>query len=312
MRCGWPASGNGSVPDLATASTTIGTELEAAGALLGDAGVAEPRREANRLWAAIAGGRPGEAWLRRDRPSDPGTSARFRGAVRVRADGLPLAYAAGSVAFRLLELAIDRRALIPRPETEGLVDLVLEWCRGRGERGALKDSLAVAGSGGIAADIGTGSGCIALSLAVEGPFERVIATDQSEAAVSLARENVARVAPSVPVEVRLGDLLVPLGHARHRVIVANPPYVTEDEWTALEPGVRDCEPKSALASGADGLETTRRLLAGARAVLEPGGLLALEIDERRAEAVRRLGEAAGWRVSIHRDVFGRPRYALAV
>ena len=283
---------------------TIGAELDAAAVLLGEAGVAEPRREANRLWAAIAGGRPGDAWLRRDRPSDSRMSARFRRAVRDRADGLPLAYAAGTVAFRLLELAIDRRALIPRPETEGLVDLVLQWCRERGERGT--------GTWGVAADVGTGSGCIALSLAVEGAFERVIATDQSEAAASLARENVARVSPSVPVEVRLGDLLVPLGHAHHQVIVANPPYLTEDEWTALESGVRDCEPKSALASGADGLETTRRLLAGARAVLEPGGLLALEIDERRAEAVRLLGEAAGWRVSIHRDVFGRPRYALAV
>lgn len=304
MRCGWPVSGNGSVPDLATRPATIGAELEAAAALLGEAGVAEPRREANRLWAAIAGVRPGDAWLHREGPSDPPTTARFRAAVRDRADGVPLAYAAGSVAFRTLELAIDRRALIPRPETEGLVDLVLRWCRETGEWGA--------GSGGIAADIGTGSGCIALSLAVEGSFERVIATDLSAAAASLARENVARVAPPVPVDVRVGDLLAPLGHAHCRVIVANPPYLTEDEWIALEPAVRDCEPKSALASGADGLETTRRLLGGARAVLEPGGLLALEIDERRAEAVRRLAEAAGWRVRIHRDVFGRPRYALAV
>lgn len=304
MRCGWRVSGNGSVPDLAASPATIGAELEAAAALLGDAGVAEPRREANRLWAAIAGGRPGDAWLRRDRPSDPRTAARFREAVRDRAAGVPFAYAAGTAAFRALELAIDRRALIPRPETEGLVDLVLRWCRENGEWGV--------GRWGIAADIGTGSGCIALSLAVEGAFERVVATDQSEAAVSLARENVARVAPSVPVEVRLGDLLAPLGDAHHRVIVANPPYLTEDEWTALEPGVRDCEPKSALASGADGLEVTRRLLAGARAVLEPAGLLALEIDERRAAAIRQLAEATGWRVSIHRDVFDRPRYALAV
>lgn len=304
MRCDWPASGNGSVPELATGSVTIGAALEAAAALLGDAGVAEPRREANRLWAAIAGGRPGDAWLRRDGLADTRTAARFRAAVGDRADGMPFAYAAGTVAFRTLELAIDRRALIPRPETEGLVDLVLRWCRENGERGV--------GRWGVAADIGTGSGCIALSLALEGSFERVIATDHSAAAASLARENVARVAPSIPVDVRLGDLLAPLGDAHCRVLVANPPYLTEDEWTALEPGVRDCEPKGALASGADGLETTRRLLAGARAVLEPGGLLALEIDERRANAVRLLAETAGWRVGIHRDVFGRPRYALAV
>jgi release factor glutamine methyltransferase len=291
------------VPDLAAVPATLGAELDAAAALLSDAGVAEPRREARRLWAALAGMRPGDVWLRRDDPSDPRTTARFRAAVGERADGVPLAYAARTVAFRTLELAIDRRALIPRPETEGLVELVLEWGRGRGERRA--------GSGGIAADIGTGSGCIALSLAVEGSFERVIAIDQSDAAATLARENVARVAPPVPVDVRLGDLLAPLGDTRCRVVVANPPYLTEDEWIALEPAVRDCEPKRALTSGADGLEATRRLLAGARLVLEPGGLLAVEIDERRSEAVRALAEAAGWRVSIHRDVFGRPRYALA-
>lgn len=303
MRCGWRASGSGSVPDLAAVPATLGAELDAAAAFLGDAGVAEPRREAGRLWAAIAGVHPGDAWLRRDGHSEPRTTARFRAAVRERANGVPFAYAAGTAAFRTLDLASDRRALIPRPETEGLVELVLQWCRENGERGE--------GSGRIAADIGTGSGCIALSLAVEGPFERVIATEASAEAAALARQNVARVAPPVPVEVREGDLLAPLGDTHCRVVVANPPYLTEDEWIGLEPSVRDCEPRMALASGADGLETTRRLLTGARAVLEQGGLLALEIDERRAEAVRLLAQAAGWRVSIHRDVFGRPRYALA-
>src|SRR5512135_1222193 len=303
MRCGWPGSASGSVPDLTTVEATLGAEMDAAAVFLHGAGVTDPRREAVRLWAAVAGVRPGDAWLRRDRAADPGTTERFRTAVRRRADGVPAAYAAGTAAFRTLELAIDRRALIPRPETEGLVDLVLAWCRGRG---------AGSGAGGIAADVGTGSGCIALSLAVEGAFACVIATDLSAAAATLARENVARVAPSVPVDVRVGDLLTPLGGERCRVVVANPPYLTEDEWTALAPSVRDCEPKIALASGTDGLEATRKLLAGARAVLEPGGLLALEIDERRADAVGELAGARGWQVSIHRDVFGRPRYALAV
>lgn len=286
------------MPDLTMVEATLGAELDAAAVCLEGAGVTDPRREAVRLWAAVAGVRPGDAWLRRDRAADPGTTERFRTAVRRRANGVPAAYAAGTAAFRTLELAIDRRALIPRPETEGLVDLVLASCGGR--------------AGGIAADVGTGSGCIALSLAVEGAFARVIATDLSAAAATLARENVARVAPSVPVDVRVGDLLTPLGGERCRVVVANPPYLTEDEWTALVPSVRDCEPKIALASGSDGLEATRRLLAGARAVLEPGGLLALEIDERRADVVGDLAGAAGWQVSIHRDVFGRPRYALAV
>ena len=134
----------------------------------------------------------------------------------------------------------------------------------------------------------------------------------SEAAVALARENIVRVSPAVPVEVRVGDLLSPLDGVRCRVIVANPPYLTDREWAALDPDVRDHEPALALASGPDGLDATRRLLVGARDVLEPGGLLALEIDERRAPEVQGARAAAGWRVSIHRDLFGRPRYALAV
>lgn len=303
MRCDSPENGSGSVPDSLAAALPpagLGTELDAAAVLLGDAGVAEPRREAVRLWAALSGIRPGDVWLRRAGPARADTLARFRAAVGQRAAGAPFAYAVGTASFRTLELAIDRRALIPRPETEGLVDLVLRWS---GKRGA--------GSGGVVADVGTGSGCIALALASEGPFARVIATELSEAAAALAQENVERVAGPVPVEVRVGDLLAPLAGTRCRAIVANPPYLTDGEWRALDPAVRDWEPRAALSSGADGLAATRDLLAGARAALERGGLLALEIDERRAEAVRRLGVAAGWQVTIHQDLFGRPRYALA-
>ena len=290
------------MPELtAAAPTTLDAELHAATVLLAGAGSRDPRREAARLWAVLSDIRVGEVWLQRETPAPAETATRFRAAVRRRVAGIPFAYVVGTAAFRALELAIDERALIPRPETEGLVDLVL---RGSGERGV--------GRGGVVADIGTGSGCIALALATEGSFGRVIATDVSEAAAALARENIVRVSPAVPVEVRVGDLLAPILGLRCRVIVANPPYLTESEWTALDPDVRDHEPAIALVSGSDGLVATRRLLAGARDVLEPGGLLALEIDERRAPEVQGLAQAAGWQVSIHRDLFGRPRYALAV
>jgi release factor glutamine methyltransferase len=283
------------------APASLDAELTAAAALLAGAGARDPRREAASLWAALSNIGMGEVWLQRESPAGAEVAARFRAAVRRRAAGVPFAYVVGTVAFRTLELAIDHRALIPRPETEGLVDLVLQWSAQRG-----------AGSGGVAADVGTGSGCIALALAAEGSFERVIATDRSVAAAGLARENVARVSPSIEVEVRAGDLLAPIDSVRCRVIVANPPYLAEHEWNALDQAVRDYEPAIALVSGADGLDATRRLLAGARDVLEPDGLLALEIDERRAQEVQRLALAAGWQVSIHRDLFGLPRYALAV
>jgi len=142
----------------------------------------------------------------------------------------------------------------------------------------------------------------------------VIAVESAPQTAALALENVARIVAPTPVEVREGDLLAPLAGARCRVIVANPPYLTAAEYDALDPAVRQYEPRAALVSGADGLEATARLLAGAAPLLEPGGggALFLEIDERRADAVRALAQGHGWRrVDIHHDVFGRPRYAVA-
>jgi release factor glutamine methyltransferase len=238
----------------------------------------------------------GEAWLRRDEPKSPTLLAQYQDAMMKLERGVPFAYAVGSVAFRTLDLKIDRRSLIPRPETEGLVELVLAH-----------------GTRGLAADIGTGSGCIALALAVEGQFEKVVAVERSAEAAALARENVKRVSPKTPVEVREADLLAPLvdGGERYRAIVSNPPYLTVAEFQELDTSVRQFEPREALVSGSDGLEATRAIFSGAAALLEPGGLLTIEIDERRAHAVRSLGREYGWDVAIHADLFGCPRYALA-
>jgi release factor glutamine methyltransferase len=260
-----------------------------------------PDRQTTAVWAAVSGVTIGEAWLRRHEVRSPRAIAKFEDAMKQLARGVPFAYAVGTVGFRDLDLAIDPRALIPRPETEGLVELVLKSA-GTGYRVP----------GGVAADIGTGSGCIALSLAMEGSFERVVAVERSPGAAALARENVALVQPRTPVDVREGDLLEPLGTDRYRVIVANPPYLTDVEYTALDPSVRAHEPREALASGPDGLTATRAILAGAAERMEPRGVLALEIDERRATEVRSLGAQYGWgRVEIHHDLFGCKRYALA-
>src|SRR5213596_1166202 len=125
------------------------------------------------VWAAVSGLTVGDAWLRRDEPKSPELLSRYRDAVAQLERGVPFAYAVGRVGFRTLDLAIDPRALIPRPETEGLVELVLARC-----------------STGVVADIGTGCGCIALALAVEGRFDTVIAVEKSAAAAALARENL--------------------------------------------------------------------------------------------------------------------------
>lgn len=293
------------MPERAAHGSTIRDALTDAAQRLGAAGLPRPRREATMLWAAVAGGgtKPGDVWLQQHQAPAAELVERFTRAVERHSSGVPFAYATGRTGFRTLDLRLDPRALIPRPETEGLVDLVLREVgtrdTGHGKRG-------------VVADVGTGCGCIALALAVEGRFERVIAVESSPEAAALARENVALVGPSVPVEIREGDLLAPLAGQRYSAIVSNPPYLTEAEYAALDPAVRLYEPREALVSGVDGLRATLALLAGARALLEPGGFVALEIDERRADAVRALALRCDWsRVALYDDLFGRPRFLLA-
>jgi len=294
------------VSERAAHPISIGEALQDAADRLAASGLPGPRREAVMLWAAVAGAgtNPGDVWLRRAQEPAVELLEQFSHAVEQRSRGVPFAYAVGRTGFRTLDLKLDPRALIPRPETEGLVDLVLRSTRepgkGKGE------------TWGAVADIGTGCGCIALALAVEGTFERVVAVERSAEAAALARENVALVRPAVPVEVREGDLLAPLAGQRYRAIVSNPPYLTEAEYGALDPAVLQFEPRQALVSGADGLTATRALLAGARALLEPGGFVALELDERRADRVRALALRHGWsQVAVYDDLFGRPRFLMA-
>src|SRR2546430_8637465 len=259
---GWPEKRNASVPERVAPHASIAEALDRASERLAAAGLPSARREATSLWAVVAGKKAGDVWLSREESPPPQLVERFGEAVARRSRGVPFACAVGRVGFRTLELALDPRALIPRPETEGLVDVVLRWTRGTAGEGGR-------GKGGVVADIGTGCGCIALALAVEGDFERVIAVERSAAAAALARENVALVRPRVPAEIREGDLLAPLAGTPCRAIVANPPYLTAAEYAALDAAVRDFEPREALVSGVDGLDATRALLAGAAACMVP-------------------------------------------
>ena len=262
-------------------------------------GVPGPRGEALDLWSAVTAVDPVVALARQRAPVPPAQWQHFKAAVDRRAEGEPCAYTLGRTGFRTLELRVDRSVLIPRPETEGLVQLVLDWSQARCRAGAV-------------ADIGTGSGCIALSLAAEGAFDRIIATDVSAKAVAVAAGNLALLCLTANIEFRLGDLLSPLRFEAFDVIVSNPPYVTAEEFTRLDPGVRDFEPRVALVSGQKGMWHTRQLLERAGSHLTPGGLIALEIDARRARDALHLAVQAGWdSPRIERDVFGRDRYLLA-
>jgi release factor glutamine methyltransferase len=244
------------------------------------------------VWIGLTGEAAAGA-LMSDAPVASETAEAYIAAIRRRASGEPLAHATGSAGFRHLMLRSDRRALIPRPETEGLVDLVLARVRS-----------------GRVADIGTGSGCIALSLATEGSYEQVLGVDISADALELAQENRRLVGARVAL-VR-GDLCGPLRPDSLDALVSNPPYLTAEEHVALDPSVRAWEPEVALASGNGGSDAIDRLLDTGHAVVRAGGWLALEVDSNRATQCARRAGASGWTdVTVHTDLFGRERYLLA-
>ena len=269
---------------------------------LSSRGVAEPRHEAREIVAALHDVPRSWPVANPNAVLEEAMYDRALVAGERRARGAPLAYAVGRACFRHLTLDVDERVLIPRPETEQLVDLVLD---------------ALHGPGGVAVDVGTGSGAIALALASEARFDRVIATDISLDALAVAREN-ARLLRDVlrsPLELVHGSLLAPLVAQQRRAnaIVSNPPYIAYDEALSLPSSVRDWEPAVALFSGADGMAATARLVREASAVLEPGGLLALEVDARRASLVAELvsRDRRYSAVHVHLDLFGRERFVLA-
>ena len=239
--------------------------------------------------------------VNRDAVVDPRTLERAREAIARRRRGAPVAYAVGRATFRHLSLVVDERVLIPRPETEQLVDIVLREVGGT--------------PGGVAIDVGTGSGAIALALATEGWFDAVYATDISRDALAVAGQNLELTRSTLRSVVRLahGSLLRPVRNLRARVVVSNPPYIALGEAVALPASVRDWEPPAALFSGGDGLAVTTALIREAADVLDEGGLLALEVDTRRASLVAAVAarEARFGGVTVRLDLTGRERFVLA-
>ncbi|MSR22249.1 MAG: peptide chain release factor N(5)-glutamine methyltransferase [Gemmatimonadetes bacterium] len=286
---------------------------------LEEKGVESPRLDAELLLAEVLHMSRLDLYLHFDRPVGPDELASFKRPLLDRATRMPLQYILGRTSFRELELMTDPRVLIPRPETEELVGAVLDWAKGAGLSGAR------------ALDIGTGSGAIAISLALEGPFEGVVATDPSEDALDVARENARRAGVGDRIDFRRGSFYEPIlgpegvaGAASDRgerfdVIVSNPPYVAEEEFDGLEPEIRQWEPRGALVAPDAGLGILRELVDGAGAVLEPGGLLALEVGlgqatwvADRVRSTRRPGAAEAFiEPRVLRDLAGRECMVLA-
>ena len=265
---------------------------------------ANARVEAEELLSRLLALTRVELTLERERALGAEDERRLDAWIERRLTGEPLQYICGRAAFRGLDLAVSRAVLIPRPETEGLVEAVLETLRAEAGRWPAPRVL----------DLGTGSGAIALAIASEWPAARVTATDEAAAALEVARHNVERLGLMTRVSVLDGawfDAVDP--EARFEVVVSNPPYVATSEWDLLPHEVRAFEPSSALFAGPTGLEALREIVDLAPRHLVAGGLLALELAEMRAREVAAwLDGARDWEeVELRDDLAGRPRVLLA-
>lgn len=218
--------------------------------------------------------------------------SRYRTLVEERERGFPLPYLTGVVEFYGLDIEVTPEVMIPRPDTEVLVELAL----------ARRPATVI--------DVGTGSGCIAVALATNLPDVAVYAIDISRPSLAVARSNAERHGVEDRIQFMVGDLL-DRRPAPVDVIVSNPPYVSADEWAALPSAIRHHEPRLALDGGPDGLEVIRRLLSQAEGLLEPGGVLLVEIGASQGRAVQEIAETAfpedGTTIRIHPDLAGRDR-----
>jgi release factor glutamine methyltransferase len=289
----------------APGAATVGDALGAATDALNAAGVAEARLDAE-LLLSHATGRSRASLIADPRAGVPSAVTRLYGElVRRRLRREPVAYIVGAKGFRQIELAVDRRVLVPRPETELLVEVALERRPGR------------------VLDVGTGSGAIALALADELPGAEIVATDTSPGALEVARANAARL--GVAERVRFEEGTVPEGQ-RFDLLLANLPYVAERDWAGLEPEVTEWEPREALLAGEDGLDAYRDLLAPMAAgpaeclrptfsdrpeLLDGVAAIAVEIGEGQAVEVAELMRDAGFaEIEVREDLAGIERVLM--
>jgi release factor glutamine methyltransferase len=262
---------------------------------LSDRGVENARLNAEHLLAHALGLKRMELYLQFDRPLTESERAPLRDLVKRRGAREPLQHVLGTAEFHGRTFACDKRALVPRPETEQLVELALEVAKDKPAATIL--------------DIGTGSGVIALTIALELPSATLHATDLSPDALALAAENAARHALTDRIVFHQADLLPP-DDARFDLIIANLPYIPAEEIASLSPEVRH-DPASALDGGADGLDLIRRLIETAPDRLAPGGALLLEIGLGQADAVNTLLSARKFRdISVRPDYQNIPRFAV--
>ena len=274
---------------MASPAGTIRDALAASTDALAAAGVDSSRLDAELLLAEAMGSDRAQLAAEPDAGISPAVARTFGAMIRRRIRREPVAYILGRRGFRNIELAVDRRVLIPRPETELLVEVAIE--------------LAPAS----VLDVGTGSGAVALAIADELPSAAVVAIDASDDAVAMARENAARL--GLADRVRLAERTLPEGS--FDLLVANLPYVSERGWDALEPEIREFEPRDALVAGPTGLEAIEQLTAALETVPQRPAAIALEVGSGQAAAVAALVRRAGYReVESRPDLAGIERVVI--
>ena len=278
-------------------SASVAAVLGSTAAALRAAGIDAPRREARLLMQHALGLRPEALLASDDRPLDGAESERLSALVRRRAAREPLAYLTGAREFWSLEFAVDRSALVPRPETETVVEAVLARAAHLPPRPRLLD-------------LGTGSGCLVVSLLSELQGATGVGIDISTDAVSLARANAVRHGLGGRASFIVADWGAPLA-ARFDVVVSNPPYVAAPALASLAPEIVGHEPQTALAGGSDGYACYRRLAPQIARLLAPAGLAAIELGAGMADEVASLFAAEGLaEIDRRRDLAGIDRCAL--
>ncbi|MSO85690.1 MAG: peptide chain release factor N(5)-glutamine methyltransferase [Rhodospirillales bacterium] len=273
---------------------SLGDLLVLAARTLGDAGVENAPREARRLAELALRAGPAEILARKIGPLAPADAAAFAGLVARRAARIPFARLEGAREFWSLTFRLVAATLVPRPETETLIEVALERLF---ERGANWRVL----------DLGTGSGCLLLALLSELPCATGLGVDRDPDALDCARANAARLGLAERTDWRPADWAAGI-EGPFDVVLANPPYVAEPDWETLGPEVRDHDPKLALVAGADGMAAHRRIVPELPRLLARSGFACLEIGAGQARAVRGLAVEAGLRVvEIRRDLAGIER-----
>jgi release factor glutamine methyltransferase len=277
-----------------TEPRTLGAAIAEARVRLFAGGIETPGLDARLLAAHTVGCEMAVLIGHPERAVDAAQCARFEAAVRRRLDHEPMAYILGDREFWSLSLRVTRDTLIPRPETEVLVEAALAW---HGRHGGPARIL----------DLGTGSGCLLLALLAELPDACGVGVDRSEAALAVARDNAERLGMANRALFVCGDWTTALS-GKFDLVVCNPPYVADAEWAELAPDVREFEPSLALRAGCDGLAAYRAILLELPRLIGPKGAAFLELGASSAAAVNELATAAGMQVSgMTRDLAGHAR-----